>query len=260
MEKTFLKKIAVFGSITLMLAAALSCTARKQYKHFLADNFARGKVSDELLKQATPGALALIGCCLYYESELQKGVAAGRKWVYTNSGKYAPQNSSFDHMVASGHWGVNCAMPASWAYVDMGIMKEGMRFWGDRSGAFAKYDTVKDSLEKAIIITQLDGEKPFSELFAAGTVKPGDVFLAKGHTFIYLGDDLFFAAGHDGKWHTDLEAETEDSRQAVFESWIMPREACANNSCCPTWQLSFKEDYIPAFYRNAEGDIVSYGK
>lgn len=246
-------KLALIAGVTMMLAGLSSCKGDK----FPEDNFANGKVSEELLKEATPGAVALIGCCLYYESELQKGVAAGQKWVYTNSSKYSPQNSSFGHMVESGHWGVNCAMPASWAYVDMGIMEEGMRFWGARDGGFARLEKVRDSIEKAATIIELDGTKTFSEMFDEGSVKPGDVFLTYGHTFIYLGDDLFFAAGHDGKWHSDPEAETEDGAHAVFESWIMPRESCHNNGCRPTWQISFKEDYMPAFYRNKAGELVA---
>ena len=249
--KAFLKTLTLIAGASMMMT---SCNAG--YKQFLEDNFAKGKVSDALLKEATPGAAALISCCLYYEAELEKGAAEGQKWVYTNSSKYAPQNSSFDHMVESGRWGVNCAMPASWAYIDMGILKEGMRFWGGRGGEFAKYEKVREPLEKAVTITKIEDGKMFKDLFANGLVKPGDVFLAKGHTFIYLGDDLFFAAGHDGKWHTDPEAETEDAQHAVFESWLMPREACVNNEYKVTWQLSFKEDYMPAYYRNAKGELV----
>ena len=249
--------ISLLASLTLMAAGTVSCKGDAQYEQFLNDNFAKGKVSDELLRDSAPGAVALISCCLYYESELQKGIARGEKWVYTNSSKYAPQNSSFDHMVESGHWGVNCALPPSWAYVDMGIMEEGSRFWGDRAGGFAKLEKVKESIEKAATITSLDGEKKFCELFEEGSVKSGDVFLCKGHTFIYLGDNLFLAAGHDGKWHSDETAETEDARHAVFESWIMPRESCANNEWQPTWQISFKEDYMPQFYRNSKGELVT---
>lgn len=250
------RKLMLVAGVTAMLAGMTACD--NGYKEFLNDNFAKGKVSDELLEEATPGAVALISCCLYYESELQKGIAAGQKWVYTNSSKYSPQNTSFDHMVESGKWGVNCAMPAGWAYVDMGILEEGMRFWGGGNGEFARYEKVKDPIEKAATITQLDGEKKFKELFAEGSVKPGDVFLAKGHTFVYLGDDLFFAAGHDGKWHTDPEAQTEDPNHAVFETWLMPRVSCINNDYKPTWKISFKEDYMPEFYRNAQGDLVRY--
>ena len=205
----------------------------------------------------SPAVVTFLGCCEYFADRMASGTARGEKWVYSNSSKYVPQSTSFDHMVESGHWGVNCAMPASWAYVDMGIMEEGMRFWGDREGGFAKLDKVKPSIEKAAVITQLDGQKTFKDLLEEGSVKAGDVFLCKGHTFIYLGDELFFAAGHDGKWHTDETAETEDERKAVFESWVMPRESCINNDYHIFWQISFKEDYIPEFYRNGKGELVA---
>lgn len=225
-------------------------------KKFMNDNFAKGKISDEVMKEASAGSVALISCCMYYESVLEKTTAQGKKWVYTNSSKYAPQNVSFDHLVGGGRLGVNCALPASWAFVDMGILEEGMRFWGDRDGGFAKFDKVKDPIEKVAVINQMDGTKTFKELLAEGAVKAGDVFLCKGHTFIYLGGDLFFAAGHDGKWHTDTTAETEDRRNAVFESWVMPRESCIDNDYHIFWQISFKEDYIPDFYRNRKGRLV----
>ena len=241
----------------MMIAGFVSCKENSgKQDNFRDDNFAKGKISETLLNNATPGAVALIGCCLYYESVLQKGIAAGQKWVYTNSSKYSPQNTTFDHMVESGRYGVNCAMPAGWAYVDMNILKEGMRFWGDKEGKFANLEQLREHIEKAAVITQRDGGKRFKELFAEGEVSPGDVFLAKGHTFIYLGDDLFLAAGHDGKWHSDPTAETEDPDHAVFETWLMPREKCINNDYVPTWQISFKKDYIPEFYRNREGKLV----
>ena len=251
-----MKKALLISGISVALALMASCQESTRYNNYLNDNFAKGKVSDELLKNASAGAVALISSCMYYESVLQETTAQGQKWVYTNSSKYAPQNSSFDHLVEGGRFGVNCAMPASWAYVDMGIMEEGMRFWGDREGMFAKLDKVKSSIEKAAVIKHLDGQKMFKELLEEGSVKAGDVFLCKGHTFIYLGDDLFFAAGHDGKWHTDEAAQTEDERKAVFESWVMPRESCINNDYHIFWQISFKEDYIPEFYRNVKGELV----
>ena len=250
----FLRNVRLSAGIFLILAIASSCNNR--YDKFLGDNFASGKVPEAFLREAAPGAVALVGCCLYYEAGLQKGIAAGQKWVYTNSGKYAPQSCTFDHMVQSGMYGSNCALPASWAYMDMGIMEEGMRFWGASDGDFARLDKVRASIEKAATITKLDGSRKFGEMFAEGEVKPGDVFLCAGHTFIYLYDNLFFAAGHDSKWHADPTAPTEDRRQAVFDSWIVPMESCHDVDCCPTWQISFKDDYMPEFYRNSAGELV----
>ena len=73
--KAFLKTLTLIAGASMMMT---SCNAG--YKQFLEDNFAKGKVSDALLKEATPGAAALISCCLYYEAELEKGAAEGQKW------------------------------------------------------------------------------------------------------------------------------------------------------------------------------------
>jgi len=225
-------------------------------KEFRTDNFAYGKLSNRLINNSIPGTVALLSCCMYYESQLQKGIAAGQKWVYTNSSKYSPQNTSFDNMVKSGKWGVNCAMPANWAYIDMGIMNEGQRFWGDTEGKFHHFDKVKNQIEAAAVVTSWNGTKKFRELFSEGRVKPGDVFLCKGHTFIYMGDNLFLAAGHDGKWHSDPDAATEDSQHAVFDTWVCDMKSNTNYNYSIYWQISFRADFIPKYYRNAAGKIV----
>lgn len=223
---------------------------------FRYDNFADGKLSDEFLDTCSYGALAMASECMYFEAKLQEGIKKGHKFVYTNSSKYSPQKGSFDEMLASGKYGTNCAMPAGWAYVDMGILENGLRFYGNTSGGFNGIDKCGKYISAVCTITAWEGRKQFDELFEEGLVKPGDVFLAKGHTFIYIGDDLFMAAGHDGKWHSDSSAQTEDGQHAVFESWLMPRTKCADWTYTIYWQMSFKEDYIPKYYRNAKGKLV----
>ncbi len=224
-------------------------------KTLRTDNFAIGKLSEKFLDSLTDIQLAEISHLMWYEAELQRGISLGQKWVYTNSSTYSPQATSFDNMVKSGKYGTNCAMPAGWVMVDLGVLNEGQRFWGDGNGEFANYSKVHTQIEKAATITKLGG-KTFSTLYNQGKVKPGDIFLAKGHTFIWLGDGKFLAAGHDGKWHSDSSAPTEDAQHAVFETWIKNQSDCADWSYSVTYQISFNDDYAPKTYRNSEGKIV----
>ena len=222
----------------------------------ITECFGTENFSDTLLKSLTPAQLVMISCCMYYESELQKGIARGEKWVYTNSNIYAYQHSTFDHMVESGKHGTNCAMPAGWAFIDMGMLEEGMRFWGDKTRGLCNYEKLSQYIDPCCNVYFRTGEK-FCELYEGWHVRPGDVFMGKGHTFVYLGDEKFLAAGHDGKWHRDDSVAdiTEDTKHAVFDSWFCDMKTCGNYEYSVFWQISLKEDYIPEFYRNKNGKI-----
>ena len=228
----------------------------------VSDNIATKYFSKKMLQSVCPGAQAMLSCCAYYEYKLQQGIAAGQKWVYTNSSTYSPQKTSFDNMVASGKWGANCAMPSNWAYIDMGIMDEGMRFYGASGGGFQNYAKVAPYIEKACTITQMNPVRTMKEVVAAGEAKPGDVMLSSGHTFIFLGDDpadgidknIYFCAGRgDSQGHKDATAESEYSPSHVFDSFINYDK---NQSSKVYWKISFKDSYIPKYYRNSKGELV----
>ena len=50
---------AVFTMALAALATMTSCRESAGYEKFLNDNFAKGKVSNELLKEASPGAASV---------------------------------------------------------------------------------------------------------------------------------------------------------------------------------------------------------
>lgn len=220
------------------------------------DNFAIGKLSDEFLASLTDAQLAEISHLMWYEAELQRGISLGQKWVYTNSNEFSPQATTFDHMVASGKYGVNCAMPTGWVVVDLGILNEGQRFWGGSDGVFMRENEVRAQLEEACDVFELEGHPVFQEAYEAGKIESGDMILSHGHTYIWIGDGKFHAAGHDGKWHSDPTAPTEDGAHAVFESWIMDYDNCANKHHRVAHIIRLKKDYVPKNYRNTKGEIV----
>ena len=231
----------------------------EKLKNYLLENcFGTENFSKELLRSLSPAQIIMDSCCMWFEAGLQKGIARGDKWVYTNSSAFANQRSTFDHLVESGKYGLNCAMPAGWAYIDMGMLEEGMRFWGNKDGQIAHIEQLGQYIEPCCDIIGRSGEL-FSELFCKGLVKPGDVFMGKGHTFVYLGDEKFLAAGHDGRWHADdsVADKTEDPRHAVFDSWFCDMKTCSNYNYHVYWQLSLKEDYVPKTFRNRKGKIAA---
>ena len=199
-----LKIIAVIVLIAAVIVGGLTMPIKKD--NDIENNYAYGKAKVELLSSVNPGVRAMFSNLYWYEACLLDGITKGQKWVYSNSNDYVPQSTSFENMLASENYGANCALPANWVLIDMGIMTEGQRFWGSGDGSFANYSNVAPSIEKACDIISLSGNESFRELLSAGTVKPGDIILTYGHTFIYIGDNKIFAAGHDAAWHSDSTA------------------------------------------------------
>ncbi len=220
---------------------------------FYMDNFAAGAIGESV----SPAVMAFLSCNEYYADSLQKGIAAGQKWVYSNSSTYVPQRGYYDDMVKSGKYGANCASPVNWAFIDMGIMPSSMRFYGGSTGNFANYTSVLAFLEPVCEIYDLTSEgKDFKQLYKEGRIKAGDIFLATHHTFIYRGDQTFYAAGHDGAWHTDPTAATEDSRKAVFDNWIMDMTTCTNYNYKVYYQIRLKDEFVPQYYRDSDGKLA----
>ncbi len=228
--------------------------ARKQ---FYTDNMLTGVFSKKFIESLNPGQLAMISSCLYFESKLQEGIAKGQKWVYTNDGRYAYQSSTFDKVAESdGKYGVNCAMPSGWAMIDMGVLREGQRYWGDDNCKIANYDKVGAQIEECCYVREWIGGVRYCDLYSGGFAKPGDTVMGKLHTFVYLGENKVFAAGHDGKWHFDPEAKTEDKRKAVFETWFCDLPTNNDFRFRVFWQFNFKDEFIPKYYRNSKGERV----
>ncbi len=224
------------------------------YAIFRNDNFAAGRLPDELLDSVNPGVLAEMSCLMYYEECLLDGIAGGEKWVYTNNPTYGV-TGVFEDMLPKKIKGANCAMPQGWMFIDLGVIKSGHMF-GNSKGSVYGLDTHGIYAQCVADFTYWEGKYTFDNLFKRGHVKPGDIFYATNHTFIYLGDDKFFAAGHDAKWHTDPAAYTEDSRKAVFDDWVVDRASCHDSTYTVNYQLRFKDEYIPHYYRNSEGRLT----
>ncbi len=234
---------------------------------FLKDNYAAGLVSDEV----NLGVLAMLSSLEYFNDRMVYGsTELGEKWVYSNSGTYAKQTGYFDDMLKSSKKGGNCASPVNWALCEMGIVPKNDRFYGGSTGNFKSYsgDAEEYLAPYVEVFDMYDSPVTFKELYKAGKVKAGDIFLCKHHTFVYRGDESFYAAGHDGAWHTDPTANTEDDRKAVFDNWVLDFDEVsetgnkvsgkynANYNYKVYYIVRLRDDYVPAKYRNAEGVLV----
>ncbi len=210
--------------------------------------------ADRLPSDISPAVTAFLGCCQYYSDRLTAGIANGERWVYSNTDLWVPQATCFDVMVGSGHRGANCAMMSNWALMDIGAMPDGMRFWGDIHDEFARRDVVMPYLDTVLTVTDYRPARPaFRELFEAGEVRPGDIFLSRLHTFICRDMNSFFACGHDTFWHSEDDAPTEDGAHAVFDSWVRPFEGCGNYTIPVNFRLRIRDEWAPKGYRGRDG-------
>ncbi len=234
---------------------------------FLKDCYIAGKIREEM----TLGAMAVLSSCEYFNDRMIYGSEnLGERWVYSNRGANAKQTGYFDDMLTSSKKGGNCASPINWALCEMGIVPTNDRFYGGSSGEFKSYsgDAEEYLAPYCDYFDYSDDPVTFKELYKSGKVEVGDIFLCKHHTFVYRGDESFYAAGHDGAWHTEADAPTEDERKAVFDNWVLAFDEVAqsgkksstsyntNYNYKVYYVVRLKDDYIPAFYRNGEGKLV----
>ncbi len=234
---------------------------------FLKDNYASGLISEDV----NLAVQAMLSCLEYFNDRMVYGTNnLGERWVYSNRGTYAKQTGYFDEMLVSSKKGGNCASPVNWALCEMGIVPYNDRFYGGSTGNFASYsgDARQYLTRYCEIIDMYDNPVTFKELYKAGRVQAGDIFLCKHHTFVYRGDETFYAAGHDGAWHTEADAPTEDERKAVFDNWVLAFDEVAEtgNKVSGKYNTNYnykvyyivrlKDNVIPQYYRNKEGKLV----
>ncbi len=235
---------------------------------FLKDNYAADIATDDV----NLGVLAMLSSLEYFNDRMVYGsTQLGEKWIYSNSGKYAAQTGHFDTMLKSEKKGGNCASPVNWALCEMGIVPTNDRFYGGSTGNFKSYSgNARTYLAPYVeVFDYYKNPVPFHQLYKEGKVKTGDIFLCKHHTFVYRGNESFYAAGHDGAWHTDPTVVSDDDRQAVFDNWVLGFDQVAgsgekvagkyntNYNYDVYYIVRLRDDYVPAKYRNAQGELVA---
>ncbi len=205
------------------------------------------------------GPEALIACGNYYNSVLEKAVANGEKWVYSNSNKYVRQGGTFEEMLKRKIRGGNCGSIANWAFRDMGVISSNHGFYGDSSGKIRHYHTgkktVKEEFDKNCTIIK-GNKKSFGTLMKEGKIKAGDVIIGKSHTYVYRGNGTVFASGHDAKWHKDKSVKTDDPNKAVFETWVRKYKGTYDERFKVHYIIRMKDSFVPKYYRDEDGNLV----
>lgn len=110
--------------------------------------------------------------------EIGKMMVEG-KWVYSNTdlkGSLAAAEQSAKR--------TNCAHGVCLVLQEVGLLKKGQIFFGNKSGELSCNGTVRKQIEKGFDIIKTGGKKS-KDL----DLKPGDICLFKGHTNIYAGKD-----------------------------------------------------------------------
>lgn len=129
--------------------------------------------------------------------EIGKMMVEG-KWVYSNTdlkGSLAAAEQSAKR--------TNCAHGVCLVLQEVGLLKKGQIFFGNKSGELSCNGTVRKQIEKGFDIIKTGGKKS-KDL----DLKPGDICLFKGHTNIYAGKD------ENGKtfWYDFGRDQTKDKK------------------------------------------------
>ena len=120
------------------------------------------------------------------------------KWVYSNydlKGSLTAAEQSAKR--------TNCAHGVCLVLQEIGLLKKGQIFFGNKSGELSCNGTVRKQIEKGFDIIKTGGKKS-KDL----DLKPGDICLFKGHTNIYAGKD------ENGKtyWYDFGRDQTKDKK------------------------------------------------
>lgn len=242
-------------------------SSQKSRSVLYSSNFAVGRI-DFIEKEKQDGqnaaVTAFLSCLEYYVWRMKDGTEnRGERWVYCAGKPQYLEIGSFETQMAHKLCAC-CNAPANWGLVDLGLRTETSidHIYGGTTGNFGHKSQFMCYAGAFTTITDWTGKNmQFKYLYQSGLVKPGDIFLTVHHTFVYRGGESFYAAGHDGVWHTEADADTDDPRKAVFEDWICGEghkksfTSCSNYNATICWQIRFNDDYEPKNYRDTDGKL-----
>lgn len=199
--------------------------------------------------ETSVAALAMLGMCDYYNDTIK---ASKKTWYDTNMTNFSPADT-FQKALDAKRQGANCNSLLNWSWHDMGIKPgSGTKIYGQRdSGDIHGYNgstrSLRSIVDECCTVTAAHGEKT-SSLEHQGKLQSGDMLFMPLHTFIYRGKGTVFASAGDAK-----------HRRRGKDLIILD---CINGYRSYDWHkrityvMRFKDDYIPRYYRNKEGEVV----
>lgn len=208
---------------------------------FRADNYG------DYQPDTSMGALALIGMCEYYNDTMRSDKD---KWYNSNTTDIS-RVDTFEQMTKASIKGANCNNLTNWAMFDMGVYPAGHGIYGDANHKIHNYNDgsgkLKSEIDAACEVISTGG-KSLKSLISSGKLQPGDILFGKLHTLIYRGDSTVFASAGDSKHH-------KDSKGMVFDNWVRKAKDTYNWKKDFYYIIRFKEDYVPRYYRDKEGEL-----
>lgn len=197
--------------------------------------------------ETSMGALTLIGMCEYYNDTMRSDKD---NWYNSNKTKISRVNT-FDEMIKAEVKGANCNNLTNWAMIDMGVYAPGNGIYGDANHEIHNYNDgngkLKEEIDAACEVISTGG-KSLKSLISSGELQPGDMLFGKLHTLIYRGDSTVFASAGDSKHHSD-------SKGMVFDNWVCQAKETYNWKKDFYYIIRFKEDYVPRYYRDKDGEL-----
>ncbi|MGI6019763.1 MAG: glucosaminidase domain-containing protein [Marvinbryantia sp.] len=143
-----------------------------------------------------------------FQEQLQKDIAAGRKWIYSNSGCSIKMSTA----LKKGNRKCNCALLVRWALRKLGLLNDD-NWWGEKGGKIVWKGTSKQQMLKYFDLLHVSGKKTVNQAIKDGTLQSGDIvtYVNMQHTNVYAGNGKWFDAGHAYCKGT--------GEGAVFKSW-----------------------------------------
>ena len=154
----------------------------------------------------------LCAACVRINQWLVDDIAAGKDWHYDN---HKPSKSTFWLTRKAKLYITNCMGGSAFAMKEAGIPASACSWYG-RKGGDLRYlnDHAEADLRKYADIIEVK-TKTVKKAVADGTLCPGDILtlVEINHTFIYLGNGLFFDSGH-------AYCNVKSGDGAPFVKWI----------------------------------------
>jgi flagellum-specific peptidoglycan hydrolase FlgJ len=163
------------------------------------------QVSDK--PQELPGN-DLLSVLLKFQEQLEKDIASGRKWIYSNAGCSAKMSTA----IKKGNRKCNCALLARWALRKLGLLN-GDNWWGEKGGTIVWRGTSKEQMLKYFDLIRIASKKTVNQAIKDGTLQPGDIvtYVNMQHTNVYAGNGKWYDAGH--------AYASGAGEGAVFKAW-----------------------------------------
>lgn len=154
----------------------------------------------------------LCAACVRLNQWLVDDIAAGKDWHYDN---HKPSKSTFWLTRKAKLYITNCMGGSAFAMKEAGIPASACSWYGQKGGGLRYLnDHAEADLRKYADIIEVK-TKTVKKAVADGTLCPGDILtlVEINHTFIYLGNGLFFDSGH-------AYCDVKSGDGAPFVKWI----------------------------------------